>query len=78
MLTYADVCVSQHTSAYVSIRRVRQSAYVCVSQHTLTCASVSIRQHTSAYVSLTFGAAQAYAVLNAGGAVEKMREQVNS
>ncbi len=27
---------------------------------------------------LTYGAAQAYAVMNAGGAVEKMREQVNS
>jgi hypothetical protein len=57
--------MSQHTSAYVSIRHIRQhtSAYVSIRQHTPAFPKalpaphsphtyVSIRQHTSAYVSI--------------------------
>jgi hypothetical protein len=46
-LRAGDVCIRQHTSAYVSIRQ-HTSAYVSIRQH--TSAYVSIRQHTSAYV----------------------------
>jgi hypothetical protein len=38
-----QVCIRQHTSAYVSIRQ-HTSAYVSIRQH--TSAYVSIRQHT--------------------------------
>ncbi len=49
LLTYADVCCY---TAYVSIRQLSQhtSAYVSIRQH--TSAYVSIRQHPSAYVSI--------------------------
>ncbi len=47
MLQPSSFQVSQHTSAYVSIRQ-HTSAYVSIRQHTSTY--VSIRQHTSAYV----------------------------
>jgi hypothetical protein len=47
---HVELC--QHTSAYVSIRHIRQHtpAYVSIRQH--TPAYISKRQHTSAYVSI--------------------------